>query len=88
MPREALFADYVSREVEWYSDAEERVLGIVLLDLQDNDWLWMVLGRDEAGLFRAIALDVSIPTQAEAKTRLMVKLERAFGDRPVRFPTG
>ena len=30
--------DYMSRELEWYSDAEERVLGIVLLDLQENGW--------------------------------------------------
>lgn len=82
------FADYMSREVEWYSDTEERVLGIVLLDLQDNDWLWMVLGRDEAGLFRVIALDVSIPTQAEAKARLMVKLEEHSTTGQAVFPQG
>ena len=81
-------ADYMSREVEWYSDAEERVLGIVLLDLQDDDWLWMVLGRDEAGLFRAIALDVSIPKQAEARTRLMVKLEEHSATGQTVFPQG
>lgn len=38
--------DYMSREVEWYSDAEERVIGIVFLALRDEDWLWMVLGRE------------------------------------------
>ena len=80
--------DDMSREVEWYSDAEERVLGIVLLDLQDNDWLWMVLGRDEAGLFRAITLDVSISTQAEARARLMVKLEEHSATRLTVFQQG
>jgi hypothetical protein len=48
-------ADYVSLEVEWFSDEEDRLLGPVLLDTVDNDWPWKVLRRDEAG---EIALDL------------------------------
>jgi len=61
-------------EVEWFSDDDERVLGIVVIDNTDQDWSWMVLGRDEAGLFRAIDLGVSIPTREEARALLMTKL--------------
>ena len=82
------FTDCLSREVEWYADVEERVLGIVLLDLQDNDWVWMVLGRDEAGLFRAIDLGVSIPTQEEARKLLIVKLEEHSATGQSVFPQG
>lgn len=67
-------ADYVVTEVEWFSDDDERVLGIVALDNTDQDWSWMVLGRDEAGLFRAIDLGVSILTREEARTLLAAKL--------------
>src|SRR5476651_795397 len=67
-------ADIVVTEVEWFSDEDERVLGIVVLDNTDKDWSWMVLGRDEAGLFRAIDFEVSLSTQEEARSLLMTKL--------------
>jgi hypothetical protein len=79
---------YVSREVEWFSDDEERVLGLVLLDTVDNDWLWRVLGRDEAGVFRCIDLGVSIPTQDEARNLLQSKLNEYAQTRLKTFPQG
>jgi hypothetical protein len=67
-------AAMMSREVEWWSDTEERVLGIVLFDLTDKDWAWIVLGRDERGLFRAIDINASIATQEDARAALLVAL--------------
>ena len=67
-------AALMSKEVEWWSDAQELVLGIVLLDLSDNDWAWIVLGRDEQGLFRCIDVNASVPTQGEARTALHIAL--------------
>lgn len=81
-------ADYVSREVEWFSDDDERVLGLVLLDTVDNDWVWMVLGRDEAGVFRCIDLGVSIPTQDEARKLLEAKLHEYSRTGQKTFPQG
>ncbi|RXK53471.1 glycosaminoglycan attachment protein [Oleiharenicola lentus] len=69
-------AAMMSRETEWWSDEQERVLGLVLLDLSDDDWVWIVLGRDEQGLFRAIDVQASIPTQAEARTGLHASLAK------------
>ncbi|MEO6751660.1 MAG: hypothetical protein ABIP85_07765 [Chthoniobacteraceae bacterium] len=80
--------DYLVNEVEWFSDDDERVLGIVLLDNTDQDWSWMVLGRDEAGLFRAIDLGVSIATREEAKKLLMVKLLEHSATGESVFPQG
>jgi hypothetical protein len=65
----------MSREVEWWSDLDEHVLGAVLLDTTDQDWAWVALGRDEKGLFRAIDLEVSIETQRKASPRLRVRLQ-------------
>ena len=36
------FAHAISKEVEWFSDDNEIVIGIVLLDLVDSDWLWII----------------------------------------------
>jgi hypothetical protein len=80
--------DFVVNEVEWFSDDEERVLGIVVLDNTDQDWSWMVLGRDEAGLFRAIDFKVSIPTREEARNLLIAKLDAHSATGQTVFPQG
>lgn len=48
---------YFGEEVEWYSDSREKVLGVLLLDKIDNDWISVILGRDEKAIFRAIDID-------------------------------
>jgi hypothetical protein len=68
-------AAYVSKEEGWFAGDGERVLGLILLDTCDNDWVWMVLGRDEAGVFRCIDLGCSIPTKAQAEALLATKIE-------------
>ena len=64
----------IFRETEWYADDSERVLGIVLIHLEDQDWAWTVLGRDEKGLFRAIDLGTSVATRDEARASLHKRL--------------
>jgi hypothetical protein len=64
----------MSREVEWWADVQERVIGTVLLDLTDKDWAWIVLGRDERGLFRAIDVGASVVTQEKARLELQEAL--------------
>ena len=81
-------ADYVSKEVEWYSDEDERVLGIVMLDTVDNDWVSLVLGRDEAGIFRCIDVDSCIATQDEARKVLKDNLEKHSRTGNKTFPQG
>ena len=76
-PRTAL----VSEEIAWYSDAEERVLGVLLRDTIDNDFVWIVLGRDERRCFRAVDVDSSIPTAALARRDLLNALT-AWSSKP------
>ena len=40
-------AQVLAKEVEWYADRDENVLGSILLDFTDSDWNYVVLGRDE-----------------------------------------
>lgn len=60
--------------VEWYSDQDENVLGILLLDRHDNDWGYVILGRDERSLFRGIDTKVSMPDVESARKALHLRL--------------
>jgi hypothetical protein len=50
-------AAYMSKELAWFSNEGETILGVLLLDTIDNDYVSIVLGPDEAGRFRAFDLE-------------------------------
>jgi hypothetical protein len=76
----------IVQEKEWWADEDERVLGAVLLDNFDHDWSWIVLGRDEKGLFRGIDQDVSLSSQRKARAYLRVALENHARSGAAEFP--
>jgi len=80
--------DFVSIELEWYADAAERVLGVILLDTVDRDFAYIVLGRDEALRFRCIDLGVSIPDIDLARNSLRLALEKYSRTGRTIFPQG
>ena len=61
-------------EREWYSDQDENVLGVITWDKIDHDWGYVVLGRDERDLFRAIEVEVSVPDIETARSKLFMRL--------------
>src|SRR6266852_374476 len=61
-------------EIGWFEDADERVLGMLALDLQDRDYEYFILGRDAKSCFRAVSVGASIPTMEEAHASLEKKL--------------
>jgi hypothetical protein len=67
--RGPLTGDFL-QELEWYSDESEHVLGILTLDLMDDDFGFIILGRDENGRFRAIDLEHSLSDIDHARRRL------------------
>lgn len=64
-------AAYVSQEIGWYSNEDESILGVLLIDTIDNDYVAIVMVRDEADRYRCFDLQCSIPTQEEATTWLI-----------------
>lgn len=64
----------VTRELGWFEEADEKVLGMLVLDRADCDYGCYVLGRDAKGRFRAVWVDCSIPTVEEAHARLKTLL--------------
>lgn len=63
-------AAYFSEEIDWLSNSEETILGVLLRDIMDNDFSGVILGRDEAGKFRTFDMQDSIQTEEEARAWL------------------
>ena len=81
-------AAYVSEELAWYSNEDETVLGVILRDIIDNDYVAVVLIRDEGGRFRAVDIESSINTEDEARSWLerVIKWHSGLGQKT--FPQG
>lgn len=61
---------YVSRDVSYWANEDERLLGLVFFDLVDSDFGYTVLARDRLGRYRAVDVDVSISTRRLAESQL------------------
>lgn len=70
----------MSEEYSYWSDAEERVLGLVFRDTQDDDFGWILLARDKIGRFRCTGVDASLTTEAYATTALRERIAVAVKD--------
>ncbi|WP_404470734.1 hypothetical protein LG301_08945 [Vreelandella venusta] len=81
-------AAYMSEELEWYADDSEAVLGIVLRDTVDDDFVGIILGRDEGGRFRAFDVKASIETIEEARTWVQGGIKWHAGTGNAVFPQG
>lgn len=72
----APFLPLVARELGWYEHANEKVLGVVLYDIHDQDYAYVVLGRDRNKRFRAVKPQSSFATAKAARTKLRVELAK------------
>jgi hypothetical protein len=43
-------------EREWFSEEQEKVLGVIVQDRTDKDYVCVVMGRDRVGRYRAVHL--------------------------------
>ena len=64
----------VAKELAWYEEGDERLLGLVSLDLTDQDYVSHVLARDARSQFRCVWVECSIETQEGATALLQRKL--------------
>lgn len=64
-------AAYISRELAWYSNEDETIIGVLLLDTIDFDFIAIVLCRDEGDRFRAIEAGPSFPDEVSASQWLI-----------------
>src|SRR4051812_19809457 len=71
-------SDRVLQEVEWFTDDAHIVLGVIALDLEDQDYFAGVLGRDARGVFRAIDVETGLAARDEARTTLLAMMQQAL----------
>jgi len=64
-------ASYVSRELAWFANDDESILGTLLIDTIDNDYVAILMARDEFGKFRCFDLECSIENIEDAKNWLI-----------------
>jgi hypothetical protein len=61
--------------MEWYATGDERLLGMLVRDRIDNDFGWIILGRDERFRFRAIDANSSLESVSLARDELFKRME-------------
>lgn len=57
-------------ERAWFKSTELDLVGVVVLDPFDKDWAFALMTKDEDGVYRYIAGDISLPTQQDAESKL------------------
>ena len=63
-------------ELEWYATDDNKILGVVILDLIDNDFSWVIMTQNEQGPgFTAVDVEASLPSQYIARTKLHLAME-------------
>lgn len=70
---------YMSEELSYWSDLEERVLGLVFRDTTD-DYGWILLARDRLGRFRSVDLAVNLRSPEYATVGLRQRIATALED--------
>jgi hypothetical protein len=60
----------MGRELSWWSDADDKLIGFVFRDNTDRDYGWQILARDRVGRFRSVKLEVSLRSEEYATTGL------------------
>ena len=70
----------MGEECSYWSDAEERVLGLVCRDRYDGDYGWILLARDKIGRFRCSDVNASLSTETYATAALRERIAVAVED--------
>lgn len=69
---------HMAEEVSYWTDQEERVLGLVFRDTTDDDFGWILLARDRLGRFRSVDLAVSLRSLDYATIGLRKRIAKAI----------
>lgn len=62
------------QEHGWFADVTESFLGVIIHDVEDDDWAYVILARDPFFQFRAIEAESCIPCRDTARMALQLKI--------------
>jgi hypothetical protein len=69
-------ANRLHRELSWWARDDGAIIGAVIEDQVDHDFSWIVLERNERGLYNAIDCQASLPTQIAARDALHAAMSK------------
>ena len=76
------------RERVWYVDDAGNIIGTVFVDLPDDEWNFVILGRDEHGRFRAIEVKSDFGTRDNAVSKILEAMSKIETSEESVFPQG
>lgn len=68
------FVQYFTKELEFYSNGNGGLLGLISLDIYDNDYYGCILSRDKAKQYRADHITASVETIEEVRNWIDEKM--------------
>jgi hypothetical protein len=74
------FSRLISEELGYWSDTDEKLLGMVFRDRVDDDYGWILLSRDRVGRFRCVDIKTSLRDQAYATAGIRERIAEALAD--------
>jgi hypothetical protein len=80
-------ATFVGEEIEFFSSADENLIGVVVKDKPDRDFGFVTLGRDEKGRFRCIDVLCSM-SRTDARHALFKSIKKHADTGQTVFPQG
>lgn len=81
-------AAFFCKEIGWFTNHDESVIGVLTFDIIDHDFSALILGRDEIGRYCCFDQKVSIDTPRNAYAWLKNKIEEVTLSGEKTFPQG
>ena len=80
-------ANDIGEELEFFSSTDESLIGVLIKDLTDRDFGYVLLGRDRKGRFRCIDVQMSLK-KTEARHVLFASVKRHLAEGKTVFDQG
>lgn len=87
-PQRGPLAELTTRERVWYANEPTTIIGTVIKDATDDEYNWVLLGRDERDKYRCVDVGDCYQTQLEAQRALRTRMDVVAATAPSCFPQG
>jgi hypothetical protein len=81
-------SEWFQEEVEWFAERSRILIGCIARNVQSDDWLFVVEGRDERGHFHEVESRDHLATREDARTLLETTVRRLLATGMKVFPRG
>lgn len=80
--------DLMGEEIKWFQSSDRKLLANIIKDYQDQDYGYIILGRDERKVFRCIDVGRFFSTEKMAMEDLNTYIKRYIDDGKTIYPQG